>query len=333
MHNTGSKSDRDSKYTVADILSSMANGEAVTPTAFSSPNFISGVTTISTPTLTPTTLATLEQSFIDLDKASKMSPNQVTQSGFVPPVVSEFYADNSSNDSVTSNDPEWTPVGSSSPKKPRLSSGRTSMRVPIVIQKAPPNRNKGGRKRAGTDIELPPAEAEKRRVRRERNKAAAAKCRQRRVDAINTLSAETDDLEDVQAELENEIQNLSQQKEQLEFILQAHRPMCKKQRNSVSVIVKTESPRKPVAIPVPVTTQHRPTSLNFVSTETTASKSTLATGVPIVTPSSGIVTFSLDSIVDGSTGLTPLCGPPTTCANMVEKSNSGLMTPTTLISL
>jgi FtsZ-binding cell division protein ZapB len=175
---------------------------------------------------------------------------------------------------------------------------------------------------------LPPAEEEKRRVRRERNKTAAAKCRQRRVDAINTLSEETEELEDVQAKLENEIQNLNQQKEQLEFILQAHRPMCKKHANSVSVIVKSEPKRPHVTVPVAPAPSIRPTSLSIKSEPTiSASQATLATGVPIVTPSSGIVTFSLD----GSTGLTPLCGPATTCASLVD--NSELCTPTTLISL
>lgn len=36
-------------------------------------------------------------------------------------------------------------------------------------------------------FQVPPEEAEKRKLRRERNKQAAAKCRQRRVDQTNTL--------------------------------------------------------------------------------------------------------------------------------------------------
>ena len=66
----------------------------------------------------------------------------------------------------------------------------------------------------------------KRSVRRERNKVAAAKCRQRRVDHTNRLINETENLEEEKASLENEIQTLQQQKEQLEFLLKAHKPMC-----------------------------------------------------------------------------------------------------------
>ncbi|CAL8313048.1 unnamed protein product [Lota lota] len=70
-------------------------------------------------------------------------------------------------------------------------------------------------------------EEEKRRVRRERNKQAAAKCRNRRRELTDTLQAETDDLEDDKANLQNDIANLLKEKERLEFILASHRPICK----------------------------------------------------------------------------------------------------------
>nr|CZR14360.2 fos related protein [Paracentrotus lividus] len=77
---------------------------------------------------------------------------------------------------------------------------------------------------------LSPDEREKRRVRRERNKLAAAKCRQRRVDHTNTLINETEDWEEKNSTLEQEISKLQQQKEQLEFILEAHKAMCRKNK-------------------------------------------------------------------------------------------------------
>lgn len=74
---------------------------------------------------------------------------------------------------------------------------------------------------------LCPEEEERRRIRRERNKIAAAKCRQRRVDHTNRLIQETEKLEEERVTLQDEIHTLRQQKDQLEFILQAHRPLCK----------------------------------------------------------------------------------------------------------
>ncbi|XP_074541945.1 v-fos FBJ murine osteosarcoma viral oncogene homolog Ab [Halichoeres trimaculatus] len=72
-----------------------------------------------------------------------------------------------------------------------------------------------------------PEEEEKKRVRRERNKQAAAKCRNRRRELTDTLQAETDQLEDEKSSLQNDIANLLKEKERLEFILAAHQPICK----------------------------------------------------------------------------------------------------------
>ncbi|XP_028253894.1 v-fos FBJ murine osteosarcoma viral oncogene homolog Ab [Parambassis ranga] len=75
--------------------------------------------------------------------------------------------------------------------------------------------------------QISPEEEEKRRVRRERNKQAAAKCRNRRRELTDTLQAETDQLEDEKSSLQNDIANLLKEKERLEFILAAHQPICK----------------------------------------------------------------------------------------------------------
>uniref|UniRef100_A0A672FYG0 Proto-oncogene c-Fos-like n=1 Tax=Salarias fasciatus TaxID=181472 RepID=A0A672FYG0_SALFA len=74
--------------------------------------------------------------------------------------------------------------------------------------------------------QLSPEEEEKKRIRRERNKMAAAKCRNRRRELTDTLQAETDKLEEEKAALETEIANLLKEKERLEFILASHKPVC-----------------------------------------------------------------------------------------------------------
>lgn len=53
------------------------------------PAYASGVTTGTTPTLTPTTLANIEQTFIELQSVPVNSGghDSLTQSGFVPPIV------------------------------------------------------------------------------------------------------------------------------------------------------------------------------------------------------------------------------------------------------
>lgn len=78
----------------------------------------------------------------------------------------------------------------------------------------------------GRTEQLSPEEEEKKRIRRERNKMAAAKCRNRRRELTDTLQAETDQLEEEKATLETEIANLLKEKERLEFILATHKPAC-----------------------------------------------------------------------------------------------------------
>uniref|UniRef100_A0A3B3TZR0 V-fos FBJ murine osteosarcoma viral oncogene homolog Aa n=1 Tax=Poecilia latipinna TaxID=48699 RepID=A0A3B3TZR0_9TELE len=75
---------------------------------------------------------------------------------------------------------------------------------------------------------LSPEEEEKKRIRRERNKMAAAKCRNRRRELTDTLQAETDKLEEEKAALETEIANLLKEKERLEFILLVELLPCSK---------------------------------------------------------------------------------------------------------
>ncbi|XP_069743821.1 fos-related antigen 2 isoform X2 [Narcine bancroftii] len=74
---------------------------------------------------------------------------------------------------------------------------------------------------------LTPEEEEKRRIRRERNKLAAAKCRNRRRELTERLQGETEELEEQKSGLQKEIAVLQKEKEKLEFMLVAHKPICK----------------------------------------------------------------------------------------------------------
>ncbi|XP_055002108.1 protein FosB isoform X2 [Sorex araneus] len=98
-------------------------------------------------------------------------------------------------------------------------SGTSSAPGPVRPTRARPRRPR--------EETLTPEEEEKRRVRRERNKLAAAKCRNRRRELTDRLQAETDQLEEEKAELESEIAELQKEKERLEFVLVAHKPGCK----------------------------------------------------------------------------------------------------------
>lgn len=109
-------------------------------------------------------------------------------------------------------------------------------------------------------LKLSTEELERRRIRRERNKMAAAKCRNRRRELTDTLqnvssfsfiwhflsfemsfyfldpnterfnfSQQTDQLEDEKSRLQKEIAELQKQKEKLELVFEAHKPICKVQ--------------------------------------------------------------------------------------------------------
>ncbi|XP_005102859.2 fos-related antigen 2 [Aplysia californica] len=222
---TATSSYAESTKYVADILSSMANG-GVENSASYVPNFLVSSGTGLTPTLTPTTLATIEQSFMELQNNQQNGGRDpVTQSGFVPPVVDPGHSAEQSQDSYdySSSDGEWEPKA----KRGRMSADMKDVNLIVTAHgtiNATPQRKYTRRNK---DEKLPPEEEERRRVRRERNKVAAAKCRQRRVDHTNELVEETEELEAEQSKLESEIQSLQQEREQLEFILQAHQPMCK----------------------------------------------------------------------------------------------------------
>ncbi|XP_064195586.1 protein c-Fos-like isoform X1 [Anguilla rostrata] len=75
--------------------------------------------------------------------------------------------------------------------------------------------------------QLSPEEEERKKIRRERNKIAAAKCRNRRKELTDTLQTETDKLEEEKAALQADIASLLKERERLELILAAHKPACR----------------------------------------------------------------------------------------------------------
>ncbi|XP_013886095.1 cyclic AMP-dependent transcription factor ATF-3 [Austrofundulus limnaeus] len=80
--------------------------------------------------------------------------------------------------------------------------------------------------RAGLKRELTPEEHERKKRRRERNKIAAAKCRNKKKEKTESLQMESEKLESVNADLKAQIEELKQQKQQLVYMLNLHRPTC-----------------------------------------------------------------------------------------------------------
>ncbi|XP_020795585.1 cyclic AMP-dependent transcription factor ATF-3 [Boleophthalmus pectinirostris] len=78
----------------------------------------------------------------------------------------------------------------------------------------------------GYKREFTPEEVERRKRRRERNKIAAAKCRNKKKEKTETLQKESEKLETVNADLKAQIEELKQQKQQLVYMLNLHRPTC-----------------------------------------------------------------------------------------------------------
>jgi len=71
-------------------------------------------------------------------------------------------------------------------------------------------------------MQLTPDEEQRRKVRRERNKVAASKCRMKRKEHVNTLRKAAEELETANSQLESEIAYLTAEREQLEMMLDAH---------------------------------------------------------------------------------------------------------------
>ncbi|XP_026878644.1 cyclic AMP-dependent transcription factor ATF-3 [Electrophorus electricus] len=74
--------------------------------------------------------------------------------------------------------------------------------------------------------ELTSEEVDRRKRRRERNKIAAAKCRNKKKEKTDCLQKESEKLESINAELKAQVEDLKNQKQQLVYMLNLHRPTC-----------------------------------------------------------------------------------------------------------
>lgn len=124
----------------------------------------SGVPTRTTPTLTPTTLRSIEQTFLEL---TSESASHSREAGFVPPLVEPSQPTPAQTQNTIHHD---NVENHHSQNQPQLHT----------------RRNMGGR-RPNRTIGMSPEEEERRQIRRERNKMAAARCRKRRMDHTNAL--------------------------------------------------------------------------------------------------------------------------------------------------
>ncbi|KAF4099862.1 v-fos FBJ murine osteosarcoma viral oncogene homolog Ab [Onychostoma macrolepis] len=213
-----------------------------------------------------------------------------------------------------------------------------------------PNSNKRARVE-----QLAPEEEEKKRVRRERNKMAAAKCRNRRRELTDTLQIETDQLEDEKSTLQNDIANLLKEKERLEFILAAHKPICKIPFSSVSPISSASVPEIHTVTTSVVSTANAPVTTSsssslFSSTASTDSFSSTvkisdlepsleeslellakveletARSVPDVDLSSSLYTQDWEPLYTAANNdLEPLCTPVVTCTPSCTTYTSSFM--------
>merc|ERR1712038_1979542 len=182
--------------------------------------------------------------------------------------------------------------------------------VPSVVSSSVMDVNRvkvvNNRRKQDEDL-MDPEEEEKRRLRRDRNRLAAAKCRKRRLDQIETLQLEVDGWEKRNKKLEDEIAALRAEKDEMAFLLAAHKSSCKLQNNFVNQPVKVEPVMEDNQVFVQVVPEplmdttnitattssqvtspkpKRPASLSIPSISTKNIE-----GIPIDTPSNAILSF------------------------------------------
>jgi len=180
-------------------------------------------------------------------------------------------------------------------------------------------RPRANKRKAEEDL-MDPEEDEKRSMRRNRNRLAAAKCRQKRLDQIETLQVEVTNWEKKNRSLEEEVAALKADKEELQYILAAHRSNCSLQvKVEPAAATEEESPVFVVQPSQESVKPQRPGSLSL--TPLTVNN---IEGVSIDTPSNGILSFN--TLLEGKTGLTPTILSPSSLWGPI-KIPSALNTP------
>lgn len=256
---------------------------------------------------TPSTLALLERTFVDLGESLGM-PKQMESNPDNPWDQSTSYSGTSdcSNDSDdTSFSGEWTTTGG---KRRKLYDDRVSTADPAGDVR--PARRLPGPRPSCKDEEMTVGDLERRKRRRERNKHAASKCRQRRVDQTNELLEETKSLEEESQRLQKEIETLERLTHQLEFVLEAHMPLC-----NASTIVISQPKVEPCNRVSSSNRAPRPSSLPIET-------------APSISTSAGQMFFDFSL-----TGLTPSVDPFVMFGSMDGASPSAfLLSPSSFLS-
>merc|ERR1712158_51392 len=304
--------------------------------------------TNTTNTFTPTTLKTIEQMFVDVEEPETYK----NQAGFAPPTLKHktYINMDSSNWQQGGVTTVVTPSAAPPPSFELLQSNSQEEEKKV-------NRG-GGRKPRDQEEESPcPEEEERRRLRRERNKLAAARCRKRRVDQTETLQDEVNMWENKKKALQEQIQQLQEEKNQLEFILEAHKSVCSRvssesaldvkpittteprvlvkaepelQQSTVRHLTHAEAMEEQQAVTVTTTVRvaqkpKRPSSLLVGN----GSNSLSSLNIPIETPTNVMNQLDFNALMDGRTGLTPTNILTPIMVNMTTPSSSGfLQTPT-----
>jgi len=249
--------------------------------------------TTNSNTFTPGHLRNIDQIFL----ASGEVEQHKHQAGFAPPVVTA-----SRERTFINLDSKAWQGGVTTVVSPG-ESGPSPALLPDPDY-TPATRQRSGRRATATvkeEAALDPEEEEKRRVRRERNKLAAARCRKRRVDQTETLSREVEGWEEKKRLLQEEISALQAEREELQFILAAHATQCRRAEDQQQpagprVIAVKEEPA--AARPA------RPASLSLPAKSN--SNSLLSQhGITIETPTNAISSLNFEALMEGRTGLTP----------------------------
>merc|ERR1712223_1420493 len=261
--------------------------------------------TNTTNTFTPTTLKTIEQMFVDVEEPETYK----NQAGFAPPTLKHktYINMDSSNWQQGGVTTVVTPSAAPPPSFELLQPSNQEEEKKV-------NRGGGRKPRDKEEETLCPEEEERRKMRRERNKLAAARCRKRRVDQTESLQDEVNLWEGKKKALQEQIQQLQEEKNQLEFILEAM-----EEQQAVTVTTTVRVAKKP----------KRPSSLLVGNGSNTLS----SLNIPIETPTNVMNQLDFNALMDGRTGLTPTNILTPMMVNMTTSSSSSsssglLQTPT-----
>merc|ERR1712158_315446 len=308
--------------------------------------------TNTTNTFTPTTLKTIEQMFVDVEEPETYK----NQAGFAPPTLKHktYINMDSSN---------WQQGGVTTVVTPSAAPPPSFELLQPSSQEEEKKVNRGGGRKPRDKEEetLCPEEEERRKMRRERNKLAAARCRKRRVDQTESLQDEVNLWEGKKKALQEQIQQLQEEKNQLEFILEAHKSVCSRvssesaldvkpittteprvlvkaepelQQSTVRHLTHAEAMEEQQAVTVTTTVRvaqkpKRPSSLLVGN----GSNSLSSLNIPIETPTNVMNQLDFNALMDGRTGLTPTNILTPIMVNMTTTSSSSsssglLQTPT-----